>query len=222
MITWLRWVAVLPASVLAFILSLFVLRFVLYQTLTGSGLVEPYPEFPERTLTPLVGWAAFIWSGAWAAPKHKFVTALVLFSIWLLTLVFILAVIRGVVMGDHEFYFRDGGVGILMSIIGAFGGLFIVDKQYSSNLTKSGTTIILDIVRHLLIIAATGYFVFLIWQWNSIVALLVSIPIYIVAINLFGFLTLPLYYYLTPEFRLARRGLKACLEGRTEEEQIDD
>ena len=63
---------------------------------------------------------------------------------------------------------------------------------------KSFSTVLIDIARHLLIVAGTGYSVFLIWRWNWIVSLLATIPVYIIMLNLFGFLTLPLYYFFTP------------------------
>ncbi|KKL14597.1 hypothetical protein LCGC14_2514050, partial [marine sediment metagenome] len=68
---------------------------------------------------------------------------------------------------------------------------------------KSETTIFLDIVRNVLILVATGYAVSLIWQWNWIVALIATFPVYVVMLNLIGFATLPLYT-LTPENRLQR------------------
>jgi hypothetical protein len=70
---------------------------------------------------------------------------------------------------------------------------------------------LLDVVRNLLVLAATGYGTVLVWRWNWIAAIVACIPIYIVMLNLFGFLTLPLYA-LTPEVRRARemeRGLSA-------------
>ncbi len=80
---------------------------------------------------------------------------------------------------------------------------------------KSGTTIFLDILRNVLILIATGYAVFLIWKWNWIIALIAAIPIYVVMLNLFGFLTLPLYAF-TPENRLKAKTLKAFENGDVE------
>lgn len=77
---------------------------------------------------------------------------------------------------------------------------------------KSGVTIYLDIFRHLLIIAGTGYTVFLIWKWNWIIALIAAIPVYIVMLNLFGFLTLPLYAF-TPENRLKAKAFRSFEKG---------
>ncbi len=65
---------------------------------------------------------------------------------------------------------------------------------------KSRTTILLDISRNLVIIVATGFAVFLICKWSWVVALIVAISVYIVALNLFGLFTLPLYA-LVPEKR---------------------
>lgn len=81
---------------------------------------------------------------------------------------------------------------------------------------KSGTTILLDILRYMLIVGATGYAVFLIWKWNWMVALIAVIPVYVVMLNLVGFLTLPLYGF-TPENRLRARMLKAMHNNEVEE-----
>jgi hypothetical protein len=80
---------------------------------------------------------------------------------------------------------------------------------------KSGITIFLDILRNLLILVATGCVVFLIWKWSWIVALVAAIPVYIVMLNLIGFLTLPLYVF-TPENRLKAKALKAFEKGDLE------
>lgn len=73
---------------------------------------------------------------------------------------------------------------------------------------KSGTTICFDIVRHLLILSGTCYVFFSIWKHSSILALIAAIPVYVVALNVFGFLTLPLYLF-TPENRLMAKADKA-------------
>lgn len=77
---------------------------------------------------------------------------------------------------------------------------------------KSVITIFLDILRNLLILIATSYAVILIWKWNWIIALIAAVPVYIVMLNLFGFLTLPLYAF-TPENRLKAKALKAFENG---------
>jgi len=73
---------------------------------------------------------------------------------------------------------------------------------------KSGTTILLDILRNVVILVVTIYAVFLIWRWNWIIAMIAAIPVYIVSLNVFGFLSLPLYAF-TPENRLKAKAFKA-------------
>jgi hypothetical protein len=127
---WLRWIAVPPAALLAIVLSAFLLHLVLYQTLTGSGFVEPYPETPERILLPLVGAVAFIWAGARVAPNHKVKVAMVLFVLWLIMLGGAVAmVLSGSDFGGLQFNFEGGGLAPAMALIGAVIGLYIVRKQ---------------------------------------------------------------------------------------------
>ena len=69
---------------------------------------------------------------------------------------------------------------------------------------KSGVTVVLDVIRNLLSVGATAYIGWRIWDWNAIVAVVACAPVYVVALNLAGFLTLPLYAF-TPEARAARK-----------------
>ena len=69
----------------------------------------------------------------------------------------------------------------------------------------------LDVVRHLLILAATAYVTVLLWRWSWIAAIVACLPVYVVALNVFGFLTLPLYA-LTPEVKRAREMERALLQ----------
>jgi hypothetical protein len=78
---------------------------------------------------------------------------------------------------------------------------------------KSATALFLDLLRNALIIAATGYVTFKLWNWHWIIAVIAVIPVYVVMLNLFGFLTLPLYL-LTPETRRAREMERALLKQR--------
>jgi len=127
---WLRWIAVLPAALLAIVLSAFLLHLALYQTLTGSGLVEPYPEIPERILLPLVGAVAFIWAGTRVAPNHKVKVAMVLFVLWLIMLGCAVAmVLSGSDFGGLQLNFEGGALAPAMALIGAVIGLYIVSKQ---------------------------------------------------------------------------------------------
>jgi hypothetical protein len=68
-------------------------------------------------------------------------------------------------------------------------------------------TRLLDLVRHALILLITAYATLSLWRWHWIAAILVCLPIYVVVLNLVGFLTLPLYAF-TPESRQGRKMLK--------------
>ncbi len=139
MSNWLRWILVLPVALLAMILSAFPLHFVLYQTLTGSGIVEPYPETPERVLMPLVGAMAFIWAGAGVAPNHKVKMATVLFALWLLLLgVIVVLVLSDVDLSGLQFTIERGGLGPVMALVGAVAGLYIVRKQNANGIITTG------------------------------------------------------------------------------------
>lgn len=81
---------------------------------------------------------------------------------------------------------------------------------------KSGVTILLDVIRNVLILIATGFLVFLIWKWHWIAAVLAAIPVYIVMMNVVGFLTLPLYM-LTPENKLKAKAFRAFQAGDFEQ-----
>lgn len=125
-----RWVVVLPGALLAMLFSSFPLHLVLYQTLTGSGIVEPYPEAPERILSPLAATLAFIWAGSRIAPSRKMETALGLFGLSLLGSGGALALaVVGFRDGNIGFYFRLGGLPIAAGIAGAFIGLYIAYRE---------------------------------------------------------------------------------------------
>jgi hypothetical protein len=125
-----RWLAVLPGAVICAVLSAFPLHFVLYQTLTGSGIVEPYPATPERFLGPLVAALAFVWGGSRIAPFRKIETAVVLFSAWLLLVggAFVLG-LTGAHVGGAQFSLRLGGLPLVSAIVGAFIGLYLVRRE---------------------------------------------------------------------------------------------
>ena len=132
----LRWVAILPGAILAALFALVPLHLVLYQTLTGSGLVEPYPEAPERILGPLVSTLAFVWIGSRIAPSRKVATAVILFGALLIILGAIIALgLAGARVGNSQFYLQMGGLPPVSGIVGAFLGIFIAN--YESNKSVS-------------------------------------------------------------------------------------
>ena len=75
------------------------------------------------------------------------------------------------------------------------------------NEIKSSFTKSLDIIRNLLIVATTIYVIYLLWELNWIYAIIGAIPIYIILLNLYGFLTLPLYSF-SPERKMIKSSKK--------------
>ena len=71
------------------------------------------------------------------------------------------------------------------------------------NELKSSFTKTLDFIRNILIILTTIYLVYLLWYCNWVIALISSIPLYIILLNLYGFLTLP-FYFLSPEGKMTK------------------
>lgn len=127
---WLRWLAVLPASVVAGLLATIPLHFILYQTLTGSGIVEPYPELPERLLTPFAVCLGFVWSGARVAPECKFETAIALFGMAMVVLGgFVFLTLFGERWMGSRLYLRGYGLGPLLAIVGAVIALYLSRRE---------------------------------------------------------------------------------------------
>jgi hypothetical protein len=124
----LRWIAVLPGSILSGVAMTFVLHFILYFTITK--FVTPYPEFPERTLTPFVIAATFIWAGCEIAPNNKLKVGITLFALWIfLTGGFIMVALTASKWFGENLYLGSNGIAPIMSIVGAFVGLYLVTKK---------------------------------------------------------------------------------------------
>jgi len=126
----LRWLAVLPGAVVGALIALFPLHFVLYQTLTGSGIVEPYPQSPERLLGPFVSALVFVWAGSRIAPSRKVETAAVLLGILLLLIgAFFALGLTGAHIGDVQYSLPLGGLPPAGAVVGAFAGLYLARRQ---------------------------------------------------------------------------------------------
>ena len=129
-----RWIAVVPGAVACALLSTFPLHWVLYGTITGSGIVEPYPETPERLLGPVVSALSFVWGGSRIAPSHKIETAVVLSGALLLVIGAAFALgLTGSPIGNAHYYLRLGGVPTAGAIVGAFIGVYIVRRESSAS-----------------------------------------------------------------------------------------
>lgn len=125
---WFRWFAVLPGALAAGLLITFPLHWVMYSTL--SNFVEPYPQLPERALTPFAIAAVFVWAGSRIAPECKVQAAVVLFCLWTALLgSFVLLTFSGGEWMGSRLYFQGGGVAPIMAFVGAMSGLYIVRKK---------------------------------------------------------------------------------------------
>jgi hypothetical protein len=130
MLNILRWIAILPGSIICATLSAFPLHLVLYQTLTASGIIEPYPEGPEHLLGPFAAALAFVWAGSRIAPSRKVETAVVLFGTWLWLAGAALAL--GLVeahIGNLQFHLRSSALAPAGAIIGASVGLYLTRRE---------------------------------------------------------------------------------------------
>ncbi|HEY8661629.1 MAG TPA: hypothetical protein VIL78_21515 [Hanamia sp.] len=127
-IKWLRWISVTPGGIIVGIISTFLLHLILYFSLTN--FVHPYPEFPERVLTPFIFSSTFIWAGCEIAPHHKLKTGIILFALLIFFSggLIISTLTQGKWFG-HSMYLQGNGVAPVMGIIGAFLGLYLVRKK---------------------------------------------------------------------------------------------
>ncbi len=119
----LRWMAVLPGSIIVAVLSLFPLHWILYLVLTK--FVEVYPELPERILAPAILSGVFVWVSSRISPAYKFETAAVVFSFWMFLIGgFVFLTWSGGDWFGSQLYFQGGGLPTIMAIVGAAVGLF--------------------------------------------------------------------------------------------------
>lgn len=124
----LRWLLVIPAALLAALLSRFPLHFVLYQTL--SSIIEPYPEAPERILAPFVSTLSFVWVGAKIAPKYQTETAVGLFGLCLLLVgAGIALALTNFHAGNTAVSLQFKGLPVGMGLLGSIAGVILVRWQ---------------------------------------------------------------------------------------------
>jgi hypothetical protein len=139
----LRWLAVIPGALFAGVLATFPLHFALYYTLTQ--FVEPYPQLPERLLTPAVIAGTFVWAGAKIAPARKLETAIVLFGLWALLIGGVLAIaLFHVKIGDRFVGLDYGGLGSVSAFVGGVVGLLkIRNEEKESAINVSDVPVLL-------------------------------------------------------------------------------
>jgi hypothetical protein len=73
------------------------------------------------------------------------------------------------------------------------------------NRRKSITWYLLDFLRFILIFGGTAVIASYLWKINWIIGAISILPVFILLLNIIGFLTLPVYYYVPPEARVARK-----------------
>lgn len=124
-----RWIGVLPISIVAGILVTFPLHWILYQTLSGgeSPFITPYPELPERVLSPFFVSIIVVWVGSKVAPTNKFMTAITLSVIWIIFTGVIFAMAYfGVQVGKVQYSLVAAPFPIIMGVLGSIIGVYIV------------------------------------------------------------------------------------------------
>jgi hypothetical protein len=137
---WLSWIGVLPISLIAGVLVDFPVHWVLYQTLSGGDnpFITPYPELPERILAPFFRALVIVWISALIAPEHKFKTAVILATLWIFGAgaTFVLGYL-GFHTDNIQHNLTVSGLPIIMGVVGAVVGLYIVKKKISEEQTKT-------------------------------------------------------------------------------------
>ena len=119
---WLRWIFLLPGSLISGFLATFPLHWTLYFSLargeTISGVnIEPI----ERALSPFVIAIMFILVGYKIAPKYKFQACIALTLLWTTFFIGIF-----IFMSDQQVQLQGRGIG---SLLGSFLGLYIAWRK---------------------------------------------------------------------------------------------
>jgi len=74
---------------------------------------------------------------------------------------------------------------------------------------KSITWYLLDFLRFILTFAGTALIAWYLWKVNWIIGAISILPVFILLLNIIGFLTLPVYCYVPPEASTARKARKS-------------
>ena len=149
-----RWILVPPMSIATAIVMLFPLHWILIYTF--NNFITPYPELPERLLTPFVFSLTFILTGSLIAPKYKFYTTVFLFSIsMILSSILIWVLLNNLMWFGSNLELQYGGVPFYLSIVGSFIGLYVVSKEFKDFDTDSNSLfkeIVVNIITSLIFI----------------------------------------------------------------------
>lgn len=137
---WLSWIGVFPISLISGVLVTFPVHWVLYRTLSGgeSPFITPYPELPEKILQPFVTALVIVWVASQIAPQHKFKTSVIMATLWIFGAggAFVLGYL-GYHFDNVQLNLTAGGLPIIMGVVGAVAGLYLVKKKLSEEHTKT-------------------------------------------------------------------------------------
>ena len=141
-------------SIVTAIVILFPLHWILIYTF--YNFITPYPELPERLLTPFIFSLTFILPGSLIAPKYKFYTTVFLFSIsMILSSILIWVLLNNLMWFGSNLEMQYGGVPFYLSIVGSFIGLYVVSKKFKDFDTDSNSLfkeIVVNIITSLIFI----------------------------------------------------------------------
>jgi hypothetical protein len=126
-----RGVALVPGAIIASYLVTFPLHWILYFKFANNGTLLGFIELPSRsdisiehTIYPFIMAITFILVGKEIAPRHKFKTAVILSSMYIITWLICSIIVS-------EISLRS-----ILAVVGAVIGLYISKKQSSNKVTN--------------------------------------------------------------------------------------
>lgn len=123
-----RLLLILPIGVLSGIIATFILHLFLVNTL--SHFVTPYPQFPERILTPFAFFVFFVFGGSIVSPYKKSKTAILLFALQLtLFQIFIFLIEYKINWFEKILEYKEQGLPTYLAIIGGYIGFYLTSMQ---------------------------------------------------------------------------------------------
>jgi hypothetical protein len=140
-----RWLFLLPISILSGILVAFPVHWVLYVSLSAgeNPIITPYPEYPEQILQPLFSSYTMITVVHNIAPKYKYRASLVFASVLIFLLVaFYILSFKEISLGGFKFYQKLAGIPNLAAIAGVVIGFYRIRHKddndvYIENVTDT-------------------------------------------------------------------------------------
>jgi hypothetical protein len=125
---WLRWILLIPAALFAGLLADFPLHWILYGTL--RSFIDPYPELPEKVLSPFVHASVMVFVGYLIAPEHKMKTAIIIAALWIFGagVAFAMGFFE-LNIGGNQLTLSYYGAPVIMGAVGALVGLYVAKNK---------------------------------------------------------------------------------------------